>query len=550
MLIGFGKRNQLLIPVLLVLLSACASREVQLDDSLADMQLFATPDAWLRDNSLVVRFQPIEGKPVYAVAAWERDKLPVEDYTHVYARLDYVDNDWPEGLPRRKEFKSILVLPAGRWQQLVGAMLEDLVPQQSNLGLYLLVQRSKIVVYRDNNKKLVSTPWARLPTTVKIVSSCDQQSFLERAAATLESHLKDLNIDRQQVLFVANNLEGQSKDFILVDLEQRRLASVSSGLPGSVVDELGLVGFTTQGASAIIWRSHVLAFIKNPFTSIGRLINFAFATSVNLVVPKPLGKVQVPALNQGPGMDLVEWERELDRLVSAPSLPGHIEFLIDGEAFFLALIDDVLGASNSVDFRIYIFDRDDYAVEIADLLRARSPMVTVRVLLDDMGSLFAGNFPPETPLPPNFVAPASIVAYLEKDSEVTVRRAANPWFTADHTKTLIIDNNIAYIGGMNIGREYRYEWHDMMARLEGPVVGQISREFSRAWSHAGPGGDLAYAWTSAFTKRPKPAVGDSTMVPIRPLYTKTAKRELLRRPGRCDQKIPALCLCTERLPYR
>ena len=32
---------------------------------------------------------------------------------------------------------------------------------------------------------------------------------------------------------------------------------------------------------------------------------------------------------------------------------------------------------------------------------------------------------------------------------------------------MIFDQRVAFIGGMNLGREYRYEWHDMMVRLEG-----------------------------------------------------------------------------------
>ncbi len=52
-----------------------------------------------------------------------------------------------------------------------------------------------------------------------------------------------------------------------------------------------------------------------------------------------------------------------------------------------------------------------------------------------------------------------------------VRATTNPWFTADHTKTIIIDSNTAFIGGMNIGREYRYEWHDLMMG-EGAGCGQ------------------------------------------------------------------------------
>jgi len=54
----------------------------------------------------------------------------------------------------------------------------------------------------------------------------------------------------------------------------------------------------------------------------------------------------------------------------------------------------------------------------------------------------------------------------------TIRRSPsrsylNTWLTADHCKVFIIDDQVAYIGGMNFGREYRYEWHDMMVEIEG-----------------------------------------------------------------------------------
>ena len=35
---------------------------------------------------------------------------------------------------------------------------------------------------------------------------------------------------------------------------------------------------------------------------------------------------------------------------------------------------------------------------------------------------------------------------------------------------------------MNIGREYRYVWHDLMIELRGPVVDELSNEFNKAWA--------------------------------------------------------------------
>jgi cardiolipin synthase len=58
---------------------------------------------------------------------------------------------------------------------------------------------------------------------------------------------------------------------------------------------------------------------------------------------------------------------------------------------------------------------------------------------------------------------------------------SNTWFAGDHTKTAIIDGHTAFLGGMNIGREYRFDWHDMMVELGGPVVQQLDHDFDKAW---------------------------------------------------------------------
>jgi phosphatidylserine/phosphatidylglycerophosphate/cardiolipin synthase-like enzyme len=49
-------------------------------------------------------------------------------------------------------------------------------------------------------------------------------------------------------------------------------------------------------------------------------------------------------------------------------------------------------------------------------------------------------------------------------------------FTGDHTKTTIIDKIITFVGGMNIGREYRYDRHDMMMEVTDPVVDRLQFE--------------------------------------------------------------------------
>ncbi len=73
--------------------------------------------------------------------------------------------------------------------------------------------------------------------------------------------------------------------------------------------------------------------------------------------------------------------------------------------------------------------------------------------------------------------------YLRDGSDVEVRLSLNPWLVADHTKLLVFDSRTAILGGINVGREYYSEWHDLMVRVEGPIVGKLE-ELS-----ADPGGD-------------------------------------------------------------
>jgi cardiolipin synthase len=108
---------------------------------------------------------------------------------------------------------------------------------------------------------------------------------------------------------------------------------------------------------------------------------------------------------------------------------------------------------------------------------------------------------------------------------VDVRQATNPWLAGDHVKTTIIDQKYAFIGGMNIGREYRYDWHDLMMELEGPVVNILQQEFLDNWAHAGPFGDLGFL---AQQFKPDAADIEDTGYPVRVVFTKAGSSEIFR----------------------
>ncbi len=225
-------------------------------------------------------------------------------------------------------------------------------------------------------------------------------------------------------------------------------------------------------------------------------------------------------------MDLDAWEEELRRITGHDATRGTIEYLVDGEEYFVRLIDRITTARESIDIRTYIFDNDDFATKMRELLRRRSGEgIDIRVLLDGLGTIVATGADDEG-MPDDHVAPESVRVFLEEDSDINVRQSKNPWLVAgDHVKTTIIDNEVAFAGGMNIGREYRYTWHDLMMELRGPVVAVLADEFERAWAHAGPMGDAGYLVSRL---RPASEVKDDIGFPVRVLHTRPGDSEIFR----------------------
>jgi len=264
--------------------------------------------------------------------------------------------------------------------------------------------------------------------------------------------------------------------------------------------------------------------INRPVSHFGSLASYALKSTGGMLRRVAISTVQMPALNDeipevgyAEPMDLVAFEKILDKTTGTHSDTGRIKFLVDGDEYFCRLTTAVRNAKESIDIRTYIFDNDDYAVEFADLLKKKSDNTRVRVMLDGLGNMMAMQADSET-MPAGYQGPLSMRMYMERESDVKVRNITNPWLTTgDHTKTTIIDKKIAFVGGMNIGREYRYDWHDLMMEVSGPVVDKLQYESDKTWARAGILGDFANF--VAFMKGKKERA-DKDGYPVRILQTR------------------------------
>ena len=260
---------------------------------------------------------------------------------------------------------------------------------------------------------------------------------------------------------------------------------------------------TIESGAVLLSKTIVLDPLVRPFSTIKALYGVTLKSAGGFLERTFVEKVRlpilesnpVPELSGAPSMDLDAWELHLDELTSRQTSSGHIRLLVDGDEYFSRLTTSIAAADESIDIRTYIFDNDDVALQMADLLRAKSDEVEIKILVDGLADLFATRLDSYS-MPEDTELPASISRYLTYASEIEFRKQSNPWFTGDHAKITVIDQNQAFLGGMNIGREYRYDWHDLMMEVDGPIVSQLQYEFGQAWAKSGWLGDFAWLITA------------------------------------------------------
>jgi cardiolipin synthase A/B len=451
------------------------------------------PRVFVRGDEIRFYFQAKGGVEVFR-AGWKRVRLPTPDYEVNSAVLSW--NQRVTRAPQRiTQWRQARVISGPEWRRLSTNLVAGLAPAKPGRAAYYQAYLADGLLYRDQTGAPHYAGLGDEPPGVQIEARYSIEETLLELARRMDEALARNHPGESLFLLMAPNASRVTHP-LLLDREQGQCVWLT---PAAVLDlrDRSLGGAATlQGVEALLLEGHGWALLKNPVSSLARLGDLAVQTGVRFLhLRLPRLKGEPPPLDLSPGMDLAEWEKWLDQYTGTRQQEGSMELLIDGPEFYARFRQALNEATNRIDMLVYIFDRDDVAVDMADLLKQRSEQVPVRIIFDRLGTIGGGMSPPATPLAEGFVAPNSIYSYLELDSRVQVRPYLNPWFSSEHSKVLLVDKSFAWLGGMNIGREYLYEWHDMMVEVHGPVVGTLEEEFRREWAHCGPLGDAAYLGT-------------------------------------------------------
>ena len=416
------------------------------------------------------------------------------------------------------------VLGVDQWHLLRNRLLSTVVPSDGK-GVVVDFGYTEYFLFYDEKGVFQATRLTDKPTNYQVQTILRFDEFMRRGRPILEAYLEEHGITETEFVFNTGDTGWYSLPFLYVNTNRHLLVFIRNE-PRQTVAVTSVPGLKSGQAFGHVMQSHLTNLLLRPVSSLYRLFFVVTDTTIStlrLDWTTGLADKPVPAISDAPPMDLQSWESELDRISGHSKSSGNVEFLVDGETYFTRFIDTVTSAEHSVHLQTYIFDNDDFAVRVAELLKRRSNEgVEVKVLLDGLGTI-GGTMSDSESQPEQHEPPASVRRFLETGSQIGVRQTANPWFTGDHSKSTIIDQKTAYVGGMNIGREYRYDWHDLMMELRGPVVSKLAREFRTSWMHAGPLGDLGYVISQAApTIKPVGDVGH----PLRVLLTAPGNYEI------------------------
>ncbi len=160
---------------------------------------------------------------------------------------------------------------------------------------------------------------------------------------------------------------------------------------------------------------------------------------------------------------------------------NDVKIFTDAEEKYEALLADIENAAESINMLYFIIRNDTIGNRIIDALCKKAEEgVKVRLMYDGLGSLLT---------PRRLFNRLRRVSGCEVAEFFPVRILSMSKINhRNHRKIVVIDDKIAYMGGMNIGDEYmsrnkkrKLIWRDTHMRIVGGAVEYVQRCFAQDW---------------------------------------------------------------------
>jgi cardiolipin synthase A/B len=196
---------------------------------------------------------------------------------------------------------------------------------------------------------------------------------------------------------------------------------------------------------------------------------------------------------------------------SRPMPVRSVEVFPTGKGFFDSLKKDLADAQRFIHMQYFIWEYDELTADLTKILLDRAKAgVEIRIMYDWLGSI---------PFKKDEVK-ALVAAGADMIPDTTEWGSAN---YRNHRKITVIDGDIGYTGGHNIGQEYidggkAYpSWRDTSCRITGPAVAQLEAWIAYRWM---TGGHKHKGDTSLFDAKYMPTP-DPEIVSANPIMVQT-----------------------------
>ena len=232
---------------------------------------------------------------------------------------------------------------------------------------------------------------------------------------------------------------------------------------------------------ALLW---VLVLVCLPYVGVVLYLVFGSTMAIKLttyVRKRRLQKLQpasAPPTADLTGMPLSDEDQPVVHFHAAyndSELTSYTDaqLFITGESHYRQLFADIRAAKRCIHVEFYTIHHDQVGEALVNALadQARAG-IQVRVLCDFIANLST----PQAMFRPLLDAGGQVIR-------------VKPYLThyRSHRKIVVIDNQIAYIGGMNVGKQYanlapvKTPWRDTQVRLTGPCTQVLDSLFLTDW---------------------------------------------------------------------
>lgn len=180
----------------------------------------------------------------------------------------------------------------------------------------------------------------------------------------------------------------------------------------------------------------------------------------------------------------VDWWKNRNRKLRPAPRPGtysatvrdsHLTIYTSGDELYDDMIAAIDAAERSVQLETYIWKGDAVGQRFLDAVNAAAARgVDVHVIYDGFG---------------NLVVPSSFYRFSDQVHVLRIPAFLRPLWRGplrhsgfNHSKVLVVDDRIGFVGGYNIGELYSTHWRDTHVREIGPAVWGLRNSFATLWN--------------------------------------------------------------------